>query len=107
MKYKATEYTYRVFWSQEDKEYVGTVAEFPFLSYLDEDMHKAFDGIIEVVEEAIQLYIEDGDTPPEPLGKKIYSGKLSLRLTPEQHKKAAIEATEAGISINKFIASKI
>jgi len=105
--FRASDYTYRVFWSEEDKEFVGAVAEFPYLSFLDEDQHKAFDGIIDVVDKALELYIEDGDTPPEPLGKKFYSGKLSLRLTPEQHKRAAMQAAEAGISINKLLASKI
>jgi len=105
--YKATNYTYRVFWSEEDKEYVGTVAEFPFLSFLDKDHHKAFDGIIDVVDNVLALYVEDNEAPPVPLGKKIYSGKLSLRLTPEQHKRAAIQAAEAGVSINKLLASKI
>ena len=105
--HKATDYTYRVFWSEEDKEFVGTVAEFPYLSYLDTDQHKAFDGIIDVVKNALELYLEDGDMPPEPLGKKAYSGKLSLRLTPEQHKRAAMQAAEAGVSINKLLASKI
>ena len=27
-------YTYRVEWSEDDQEFVGTVAEFPSLSYL-------------------------------------------------------------------------
>ena len=105
--YNAKDYTYRVFWSEEDKEFVGAVAEFAYLSYLDVDQHKAFDGIIDAVSNVLELYVEDGDTPPEPLGKKVYSGKLSLRLTPEQHKKAAMQAAEAGISINKLLASLI
>jgi len=105
--YRATDYTFRVFWSEEDQEFVATVGEFPSLSFLDGDRHKAFDGIIDIVAEALELYAEDHETPPEPLGKKVYSGKLSLRLTPEQHKRAAMQAAEAGVSINKFLASKI
>jgi len=105
--YDAKAYTYRVFWSEEDKEFVGSVAEFPYLSFLDANQHKAFDGIIDAVANVLKLYAEDSDIPPEPLGKKTYSGKLSLRLTPEQHKKAAMQAAEAGVSINKLLASKI
>ena len=41
--------------------------------------------------------------PPE----KPYSGTLSLRLTPELHKKIAIEAMKSGESLNQFIAGKL
>ena len=34
MDIKADEYTYRVFWSDEDEGYVTTVAEFPSLSHI-------------------------------------------------------------------------
>lgn len=30
-------FTYQVSWSEEDQEYVATVAEFPSLSWLDAD----------------------------------------------------------------------
>ena len=30
-------YAYRVIWSAEDQEFVGTCAEFPSLSWLEED----------------------------------------------------------------------
>ncbi len=30
-------YTYRVMWSEEDQEYIGLCAEFPSLSWLEED----------------------------------------------------------------------
>ena len=105
--HNSKDYTYRVFWSEEDNEYVGTVAEFPYLSFLDKDHHKTFDGIVDAVGEVLKLYQEDGEAPPEPLGRKVYSGTLSLRLTPEQHKKVAMQAAEAGVSINKLLASKI
>lgn len=37
--------TYRVHWSNEDQEYVGTVAEFPSLSWLADDPDEALSGI--------------------------------------------------------------
>ncbi len=36
-----------------------------------------------------------------------YSGKLALRLSPELHRKAAIRAEAAGISINQWFAQQI
>jgi hypothetical protein len=42
-------YTYRVTWSEEDQEFVALCAEFPSLSFLDEDMTAALDGIVTLV----------------------------------------------------------
>ena len=47
-------YTYRVTWSQEDKEHVGLCAEFPSLSYLDKDMNKALTGVAKLVSKAVK-----------------------------------------------------
>jgi predicted HicB family RNase H-like nuclease len=100
-------YTYRVIWSEEDQEFVGLVAEFPSLSYLHEKQTAALNGIVELVEEVVADMIADGETPPEPLSEKHYSGKLLLRLTPELHQKLAIEAQEENISLNRYIIGKL
>lgn len=36
-----------------------------------------------------------------------YSGKLVLRIPPEQHRRIAIEAAEEGVSINRLIGARI
>lgn len=43
-------YSFAVAWSAEDNEYVGTVAEFPSLSWLDTDESKALAGIKSLVQ---------------------------------------------------------
>ena len=40
-----THYKYSVQWSARDSEFVGTVAEFPSLAWLDESERDAFEGI--------------------------------------------------------------
>ena len=44
-------YAFSVAWSPEDQEYVGTVAEFPSLSWLDVDEAKALAGIKSLVQD--------------------------------------------------------
>jgi len=105
--YKAEDYTYRVFWSDEDEEFVGTVAEFPSLSCLDTEQINAFIGIVGVVKESLDILGKEGRAIPEPLNKRQYSGKFALRMTPEQHKRLAIEAAEQNISINQLLVSRI
>ena len=48
-------YTYRVEWSEEDQEFVGTVAEFPSLSSLADSSLEALSGIQQVVLQAIDI----------------------------------------------------
>ena len=48
-------YTYRVEWSEDDQEFVGTVAEFPSLSYLAPTSTEAFEGIREVVADTLEM----------------------------------------------------
>ena len=105
--HKAEEYTYRVFWSDEDEAFIGTVAEFPRLSHFDGTRQEAFDGIVELVSDVMGDMEEDGEELPEPFGKRSYSGRIVLRMTPEQHRRIAMEAAEQGVSINTLLVSRI
>ena len=62
-------------------------------------MKKAFE---DSVDDYLQWCEEDGVSPEKP-----YSGRLNLRLSPETHKKAAINAKKEGISLNKYIEKAI
>jgi predicted RNase H-like HicB family nuclease len=42
-------YTYRITWSEEDKEYVGLCVEFPSLSWQDSTPAAALEGIRQMV----------------------------------------------------------
>lgn len=103
----AREYTYRVFWSDEDNGFVATVAEFPSLSCCETSQDRALRGIVDVVSAALELLAQDGREAPVPLGRRRYSGHLSLRIPPEKHRRVAIEAAEEGVSINQLICSRI
>ncbi len=46
-------YTYRVTWSENDKEHVGLCAEFPSLSWLASTPEAALKGIRKVVAEVV------------------------------------------------------
>ena len=105
--YKAEDYTYRIFWSEEDQEFVGTVVEFPYVSFLDPDRIKAFEGVTNAVSDVLEIYAEDGEEAATPLGKRAYSGRFALRMTKEQHCCVVMEAAEQGVSINQLLVSRI
>ncbi|MEQ8677326.1 MAG: type II toxin-antitoxin system HicB family antitoxin [Aggregatilineales bacterium] len=100
-------YTYRVSWSEEDQEYVGLCAEFPSLSYLDATLPDALQGIVALVGEVIADMMSNNEPVPEPISEKSYSGKFQVRIPPEQHRMLAIKAAEEGVSLNRYISSKL
>lgn len=104
---KLNRYTYRLTWSEEDQEYVGSCVEFPSLSWLDKDENKAFQGIRNLVNEVVSEMTASGEPVPEALSSKKYSGNISARVTPIVHRNLAIEAAEKGVSMNRLISVKL
>lgn len=100
-------FTYRVAWSEEDYCYIGTCVEIPSLSVCEETQEEALKEIKVVVLESLKWLQEQGKKIPEPLSLKKYSGKLTIRVPEETHREIALRAVEEGVSINKYILSKI
>jgi predicted HicB family RNase H-like nuclease len=104
---KNDRYTYRVTWSEEDNEHVGLCAEFPSLSWLAGTPEAALKGIRKVVADVIADLEADGEALPKPLATKQYSGKFMVRVPPDLHRRLALEAAEAGVSLNRIASAKL
>lgn len=100
-------YTYRVTWSEEDREHVGLCAEFPGLSWLDGSPEKSLAGIRRLVKGCLRDMQRNKENVPEPLALKNYSGKFMVRVPPETHRRLSIQAAESGVSLNRLIAGKL
>jgi predicted HicB family RNase H-like nuclease len=107
MATKIDRYTYRVTWSEEDQEYVGLCAEMPSLSWLEKSPEKALGGIRKLVSNCVADMTRNGDEIPKPLSTRTFSGKFVVRVPPEVHRMLAIQAAEAGVSLNRLISSKL
>ena len=104
----ADRYTYRVFYSPQDEAYIGTVAELPGLSHVDDTPEDALAGIRDVAAFAVEDLLEVGDHPvPEPLVDRLYSGKFQVRIPAESHRKLALEAAEQNVSLNRLVAARL
>ncbi len=101
------QYAYRVIWSEEDQEFVGLCAEFPSLSWLDKDQEAALRGIVAMVKDVVTDMETSGEKIPTPLALQKYSGKFQVRTTPEMHRQLAMQAAEVGVSLNRFINSRL
>ena len=100
-------YTYRIMWSEEDGEYVGLCAEFPSLSWLADTQEAALVGIRDTVKQVIQDMKSTGEPIPQPLATRRYSGKFTVRVPPEVHRKLQIQAAESNVSINRLVSAKL
>jgi len=107
MTLKNDRYTYRVIWSEDDQEYVGLCTEFPSLSWLGKTPESALKGIREVVEGVIKDMRRAGEEIPQPISSRRFSGKFMVRVPPEVHRNLAIQAAEAGVSLNRIAGSKL
>jgi predicted HicB family RNase H-like nuclease len=100
-------YTYRVTWSEEDDQYIGLCAEFPSLSWLADTQEAALTGIRDTVEQVVQDMQSSGEPIPQPLATRRYSGKFTVRVPPDVHRKLQIQAAESRVSFNRLINAKL
>ena len=100
-------YTYRVSWSDEDQEFVATCAEFPSLSHLAASQIEAIEGLRALLVDVVADMGPNGETPPEPLADRRFSGEFVTRVPGELHRLLAIEAAEAGVSLNRLVSCKL
>ena len=107
MAKKNDKYTYRVTWSEDDAEYVGLCAEFPSLSWLAQTPEAALKGIRKLVDEVISDMLSNEESVPEPIATKHFSGKFMVRVPPDVHRELAIQAAEAGVSLNRLASAKL
>jgi len=107
MTLKSDRYTYRISWSDDDKEYVGLCVEFPSLSWLAGSQEAALDGILKSVADVIQEMRSKREPPPLPLSNKKFSGRFIVRIPPSIHRRLVIQAAEEGISLNRLVSAKL
>ncbi len=100
-------YTYRVTWSEEDNEYVGLCVEFPSLSWLASTPEAALEGVRQVTADVVADLDTSGELAPEPIAVRQYSGEFMVRIPPGLHRRLALEAAEAGVSLDRLASAKL
>jgi len=100
-------YTYRVTWSAEDSEHVGTCLELPSLSWLARTPAKALAGIQSLAADTVADVEAAGEPVPEALAERRYSGQFNLRISPELHRQLSTEAAERGMSLNRYVSDQL
>lgn len=101
MEYKG--YYAKIEYSARDEVFFGTIEgindTISFEGVNTTELKKAFH---EAVEDYLDMCKRHGKEP-----QKSYKGSFNVRIDPELHKKAAIEAMSKGTSLNQFVESAI
>ncbi|MEI8348390.1 MAG: toxin-antitoxin system HicB family antitoxin [Pseudomonadota bacterium] len=100
-------YAYKVEWDEADKIYIGRCLEMPMLAAHGKSPEAALKEINLVIRKVIEDMRANKEEIPEPFSLKPFKGNLTLRVPPEIHRKIALAAAEAGVSINQYILSKM
>lgn len=88
MKYKAEDYTYRVFWSPEDDAWIGVCEEFKSMSHIDEKSQiGAFLGMIDLLQWTLDDMHKDGEEPPAPAWTRSKNESNVFELTRDVRKR--------------------
>ena len=64
-------------------------------------------GITQLVSSVVEDMIANGETLPEPIAERPYSGKFQVRIPPELHRRLAMEAAEEKVSLNRYVSNKL
>jgi predicted HicB family RNase H-like nuclease len=87
-------------WSSADGCFVGRAPGLFFGGCHGDDERKVYLELCDTVEEHLEDLLSRNEALPEPTAGKRYSGKFNVRIGPELHKKAALQAMAWGISLN-------
>lgn len=105
--FRPEDYSYNVAWSDEDKAFIGRVAEFPSLACHGKTQEAALREARTVVRLVLADLAVSNEIIPEPIGKRSFSGKLNLRMSKDLHRRLSLESTAQGVSLNTLINTKL
>jgi len=64
-------------------------------------------GIATLIAAVVEDMTNSGEPLPEALSDRTYSGKFVTRVPEQLHRTLAIEAAEAGVSLNRLVSYKL
>ena len=101
LKYKG--YTGRVEFDDEARLFHGEVLDLKdVITFQGQSVEEIEQAFRDSVDDYLEFCAEQGEQPDKP-----FSGRLILRLPPELHRKAYVQAQQAGKSLNQWITEKL
>ncbi|BBZ73432.1 hypothetical protein MPRS_45250 [Mycobacterium paraseoulense] len=88
-------------------EYVGVCIELPYMRREAPTAPQAVAAVEDAVLEHVEALRATGESAPEPLSERRYSGKFLVRTSPQLHARLALEAVEQGVPMNQWIVQRL
>ena len=102
----ATPYA-RILRKDEDGSYAAEVLEFPGCFAAGKSPNAATKALEQAMDGWVRSELEQGHDIPPPLDVQQYSGRVTLRLPPSVHERAAFWAAVEGVSLNRLLATAV
>ncbi|HTW95751.1 MAG TPA: type II toxin-antitoxin system HicB family antitoxin, partial [Tepidisphaeraceae bacterium] len=91
----------------EDGDWLASLVELPNVSAFSDTPEKAVDELRIAWKGVKTSYRKHGEPLPVAPAKKNYSGMFNVRIDKRLHRALAVEAAQAGVSLNALIAQKL
>lgn len=88
---------------QDSGGFVVMIPDLPGCISQGDSLEEACEMIMEAKASWVESALLEKETIPEPSDEKKYSGKILLRIPPEQHMGLAEEARRQGVSLNQYL----
>jgi len=75
--------------------------------YLDETQAAALERTTKLVSDIVADMQAAGESPPVSITDRGYSGRLQVQITPELHRRLAILAAEANVSLDRIVSDQL
>lgn len=102
----AAPYT-RLLTREDDGGYSASVLELPGCYTSGDTADETMDLLDDAIEMWVAVEVEDGHDIPPPSRAVEFSGRITLRLIPSIHERAAQMAQHEGVSLNRYLANAI
>lgn len=102
----AAPYT-RLLTREDDGGYSASVLELPGCYTSGDTAEETMEMLDEAIELWVAVEVEDGHDIPPPSRAVEFSGRITLRLIPSIHERAAQMAQHEGVSLNRYLANAI
>ncbi|MEN9519269.1 MAG: hypothetical protein RLZZ381_1857 [Cyanobacteriota bacterium] len=91
----------------DEQDWIAHLVELPNVSAHGSTSEEVLEELYIAWEMVKEDYREDGEEIPIATSRKDYSGCFNVRLDKRVHRNLAIEATQAGISLNALVSAKL
>jgi predicted HicB family RNase H-like nuclease len=100
-------FSLHLLFDENDQDWVVHFTELPTVSAFGETPEQAIEELKIAWEGVQQSYLKRGEPIPIAPSKKSYSGQFNVRIDKRLHRALAVEASQAGVSLNALVAQKL